>query len=39
MQNGTKKVITLIRGKEIEKILAVANPASNVEFLDEVNLC
>lgn len=38
MQNATKKVITSICGKEIEKLLAIAKPFNGVDFLDEVSL-
>jgi hypothetical protein len=37
MQNATKKAVSSIRGKEFEKLLAVANPANGFDFLEEVN--
>ena len=37
MQNATRKAVSSIRGKEFERLLAVANPANGFEFLDEVS--
>lgn len=37
MQTATKKAISSIRGKELEKLLAVANPANGDEFMEEVS--
>ena len=37
MHNATKNAISSIRGKEFEKLLAVANPANGIDFLDEVS--
>ena len=37
MQNVTKKAVSSIRGKEFEKLLAVANPTKGFDFLEEVS--
>ena len=37
MQNATKNAISSICGKEFEELLAVANPANRIDFLDEVS--
>ena len=36
-QNATRKVVSSIRGKEFERLFAVANPANGCDFLDEVS--